>query len=110
MGLGMTTSTGRLAESAVHRGPRVKGASGRKRHAYETFAGHQFDTHGRLMRKTQVIHRADDRYSESVVNDETGEVVRLVDERLSAHTGHGSAKFMAAQSLEPLVQTPKDKS
>ena len=94
-GLEMTTASGRLAESAVHRGPRVKGTSGRTRHAYETFHGHQFNAHGRLMRKTQILHRVDDRYFESVVDDETGEVVWHVDERLSAHVGHGSAKFIA---------------
>jgi hypothetical protein len=103
-GHAVKVSAGPIAESAVHRGPKVAGASGRKRHAYQTFHGHQFNALGQLMRKTQIIYRADDRYFEFVVNEETGEVVRHADERLSEHAGHGSAKFNAAQLLEPMVQ------
>lgn len=40
----------------------------------------------------RVIDRQNDRYQEHIVNPRTGEVIRDVDEPLSEHIGHGSAK------------------
>jgi hypothetical protein len=47
---------------------------------------------GRWMGKLRVIDRQNDRYSERVVDPGTGEVVHLVDHRLSEHRDRGSAK------------------
>ena len=49
----------------------------------------------------RVINRLDDRYFERVTDKRTGEVIREVNERLSNHTGHGSAK--ANSSALPLT-------
>lgn len=38
------------------------------------------------------INRDNDHYYERIINKETGKVVREVEEPLTAHTGHGSAK------------------
>jgi len=46
----------------------------------------------RFVQKQRVIDRESDRYVERVADPDTGEVLRDVDEPLSAHRGHGSAK------------------
>lgn len=48
--------------------------------------------HGRWMLLTRTIDRANDWYSEKVVDPRTGEVVHQCEEPLSAHRGHGAAK------------------
>ncbi len=40
----------------------------------------------------RTIDRANNHYYERIINKETGEVVREVDERLTEHQGRGSAK------------------
>ena len=47
---------------------------------------------GRWMKKSRTIDRDGDRYTEKVVDPETGEVLRDVDEPLTQHRGRGSAK------------------
>jgi hypothetical protein len=47
---------------------------------------------GRWMKKYRLIDRDEDRYQERIVDGETGEVVHEVDEPLSQHQGHGSAR------------------
>jgi hypothetical protein len=47
---------------------------------------------GRLIHLTRTMDRANDWYSEKVVDLRTGEVVRQCEEPLSAHRGRGSAK------------------
>ena len=67
--------------------------SGRKRHSSELDFGHeQSRGTGRLVYKSREIDRENDRYHETVRDDETGEIIRDVAERLSDHQGHGSAK------------------
>lgn len=39
-----------------------------------------------------IVDRENDRYKETVINPETGEIVHFCDEPLSQHHGHGSAK------------------
>jgi len=46
----------------------------------------------RWMRRSRVIDRQGDRYTEAVVDPETGDVIHHCDEPLSEHRGHGSAK------------------
>lgn len=47
---------------------------------------------GRWAKLDRIVDREADRYYELVVDTETGEVLRYVDEPLSAHQGRGSAK------------------
>jgi hypothetical protein len=47
---------------------------------------------GRWMKLDQVIDRANNRYRKRVVDPETGQIVRDVDEPLDEHRGRGSAK------------------
>jgi hypothetical protein len=44
------------------------------------------------MKLRRIIDRRNNRYQELVVDPQTGETVREVDEPLSEHRGHGSAK------------------
>jgi hypothetical protein len=60
----------------------------------ETKAGDDLEREtGKWMRKQRIIDHSGDRYKEHIVDPESGRVVRDVDEPLSAHRGHGSAKF-----------------
>jgi hypothetical protein len=47
---------------------------------------------GRWMHREMTVDRENDRYTERIVDPESGEVIRDVDERLSDHRGHGDAK------------------
>ncbi len=47
---------------------------------------------GKIVEKTRVIHRANNVYTEKIV-DQQGNVLREVSERLTDHKGHGSAKL-----------------
>lgn len=47
----------------------------------------------RFVRKVRILDRDNDLYVEKVVDPETGEVLRDVEEPLSEHQGRGSAKF-----------------
>ena len=48
---------------------------------------------GKWMQKERVIDKDKDHYKEVVVDPETGQVIHRTEEPLSAHMGHGSAKF-----------------
>lgn len=66
---------------------------GFKKPIYEEVSGD--DLHrktGLWSRILRVIDRASNRYREEIVNSETGEVLRSVDEALTSHVGRGSAK------------------
>ena len=65
----------------------------RGRRSREIDQGH--DLHHRTGRWSllhRLIDRRNDRYQERIVDAETGQVLQEVDEPLSAHRGHGSAK------------------
>lgn len=47
---------------------------------------------GVAVERKMSIDRENDRYSETVTEYETGAVIQHCDEKLSEHTGHGSAK------------------
>ena len=47
---------------------------------------------GRFVDYERIIDRQNDRYYERIVDPETGEVLREIDEPLSEHIGRGSAK------------------
>lgn len=50
---------------------------------------------GKWMQKERVIDRDKNRYTEKVVDPDTGEVVHHCDEPLTDHVGHGSARLKA---------------
>lgn len=74
---------------------RAKGhQAGSNKVAFDTRSGASY------YRKDNVWHRlvrnidhVNDRYTETITIMKTGELVRQVDEPLSEHTGHGSAKY-----------------
>ncbi len=47
---------------------------------------------GQWLHLSRTIDRANDQYSEEVIDPRTGEIVHQCEEALSAHRGHGSAK------------------
>ena len=46
---------------------------------------------GRLVEKSRLIDRENDRYAEHIVDDTTRETIHRSEEPLSEHRGHGSA-------------------
>lgn len=84
-----------ISESVILRekiGLRLK-RPGHKKAIFESVSG--ADLHrktGRWNELIREIDRQNDRYREHIVNSETGEVIRSVDEPLTEHRGRGSAK------------------
>lgn len=69
------------------------GATGRRKWFVETFSGADWSHRlQRFVRKQRTIDRDNDCYVEKVVDPETDEVLRDVQEPLSDHRGRGSAK------------------
>ena len=66
---------------------------GHKRPIYESVSGEDFhrDT-GKWNEITREIDRENDRYREGIVNPQTGEIIRQVDEPLTNHRSRGYAK------------------
>lgn len=77
----------------VHEGFRAKSFPPNSR-KFETDvqSGEFSDKDGKIVNKNRVIDRNNDIYSEKIV-DESGNVLRDVNEKLTDHIGHGSAKF-----------------
>jgi hypothetical protein len=72
---------------------RHAGATGKRKWFIETFTGSELSRSlQRFMHKVRIIDRDNNRYVEKVVDPETGQVLRDVEEPLSEHQGHGSAK------------------
>jgi hypothetical protein len=66
---------------------------GHKKPIYESISGDDLHRNsGEWNNLTREIDRENNRYKEIIVNPNTGEVLRHVDEPLSEHTGRGSAK------------------
>ena len=66
---------------------------GVKKPIYESVAGDdQHRSSGQWNHLTREIDRESNRYREVIVNPQTGEVIRQVDEPLTSHVGRGSAK------------------
>jgi len=66
---------------------------GKGRPVVEAFGGDDLTVStGRWIHRDRLIDHESDRYRERVFDPQTGEVIRDVDERLSDHRGHGSAK------------------
>lgn len=66
---------------------------GHKRPFIEMFSGADFSHRlSKWMRKLRLIDRDRDIYHEEVTDPDTGEVIHKTKEKLTEHTGHGSAK------------------
>lgn len=64
---------------------------GNKRPLYESIAGDDlYRETGQWNKLTREIDREKDRYRETIVNAETGEIIRQCDEPLNEHIGRGS--------------------
>lgn len=93
-------STARAFEDEILETVNVRESLGMKaRHGptgrpfYETKSGADFHrTSGLWMQRDLVIDRDNDRYFERIIDPETGEVLRICEEPLSQHRGHGKAK------------------
>ncbi len=80
---------------------RHAGATGKRKWFIETFTGSELSRSlQRFMHKLRIIDRDNNRYAERVVDPQTGEVLRDVDEPLTGHRGHGSAKWARGQDDE----------
>jgi uncharacterized Ntn-hydrolase superfamily protein len=88
VGVSAKVEVGRIAAKGVSR----TGRKSKGKYAHESLRGHEFNVAGNLMRKERIIDRKNNFYKELVVNTDTGEIVRDVEQPLSDHTGHGSAK------------------
>jgi len=87
-GVSAKADVGRVAAKGVSRtGGKFKG-----KYAHEALRGHEFNVKGNLMHKERIIDRKNNHYKELVVNTDTGEIVRDIEQPLSDHTGRGSAK------------------
>ena len=88
VGVSANAEVGRVAAKGVSR----TGEKTRGKYDHEALRGHEFNVQGHLMRKDRIIDRKNNFYKELVVNTDTGELVRDVEQPLSEHTGYGSAK------------------
>jgi hypothetical protein len=78
----------------IHERARLRlreGEAGRWR--CETIAGQEYwKQGGKWVEKTRTVDRQENRYTERVVDPQTGEVIHECDEPLDAHRDHGFAK------------------
>jgi hypothetical protein len=83
------TAVGDVADKQYLKRGRRKGKP-----AIEVQTGYEFWYAGqsRKVRKTRIIDRQHNRYTETVIDDATGEVVHHAEGPLKDHIGHGSAK------------------
>jgi hypothetical protein len=69
--------------------------TGKSKIKIESFNGWELSKKiGRMMKKTRVIDRVNDRYQEEVIDPETGNSIHCCNEPLSKHEKHGSAKYL----------------
>lgn len=68
--------------------------NGKKKNCRDIVTGADYSKQcGKYVEKIRDINRTDDKYTEIVRDYETGEIIHFCNEKLSAHTGHGSAKL-----------------
>lgn len=81
-------------EIAFREHTRIKGrhAGESRSHFEERVGGSYFRKHGEWHHLFRLIDRENNRYVETIKRHSSGEVLRHVDEPLSEHLGHGSAK------------------
>ena len=89
-GVGWETDDPSLPSRKKQKKTRVEGSS-----------GSEWSTRlAKMVHKERLIDRKNNRYKESVTDIQTGEVIHEVDEPLSQHTGHGSAKTPKTSAQE----------
>jgi hypothetical protein len=88
-GVSAKVEIGRIAAKGFSR----RGEKKRGKYEREALRGHEFSKTGHLMYKERIIDRKNNCYKELVVDADTGQVTRNVEQLLSEHTGHGYAKF-----------------
>lgn len=54
---------------------------------------------GKWVHKERIIDKENNRYKETVIDEETGEIIHESDEPLEKHQGHGSAKFTKEEKI-----------
>ncbi len=70
---------------------------GKKKPTRESIYGDEISqATGKWIDKKRIIDRENDKYIETITDPETGEIIHHCDEKLSKHTGHGSAKIAKA--------------
>lgn len=88
-GVEARAESGRLAAKGLSRlGPRKRG-----KHRQEIVRGQEYSHTGQLVHKVRIIDRENNKYKELVSDADTGEIIRDVEQPLTDHTEHGSAKF-----------------
>ena len=86
--------------------PNLPSRKKQKKTRVEGIAGSEWsDSLQKMVHKERLIDRKNDRYREVVKDTKTGDVIHEVDEPLSQHTGHGSAKSQKASTSGPSQDT-----
>ena len=74
-----------------HKNPKL---SGRKKTLSKGFNSYSYSRDlGKLVNHQRFVDRQNDRYIEIVEDEDTGHLLHYCNETLSAHHGHGSAKY-----------------
>ncbi len=82
-----------VAGTDMHTKVYIAGKSRKKGVRFETKDGDSLSTdRGRFMKRHQLVDKENKWYKKTVVDPETGEVLRDIDEPLPDHKGRGSAK------------------
>ena len=89
-GASAKTKAGRVAARGVARTGRKR----RGKYEHEALRGYEFNVSGHLMKKERLLDRKNNLYIERIVDMDTGEVVRDIQEPLSDHRRRGAAKLI----------------
>lgn len=90
--VGMAISEGHVSRAAAKGKILARPRKGRRKHGFESIKGNEFSADNRFIFKERIIDRDNDLYMETIRDEDSGEILRAVKEKLSAHKGHGSAK------------------
>lgn len=81
---------GRVAQRGVSNFGEKRRSGKRNR---EEMRGFEFNQWGHLMSEVRIIDRKENLYKELVIDTDTGTIEKDVEQPLSEHRGHGSAKI-----------------
>ena len=95
-GVSAKAEIGRVAAKGVSR----IGKEPRKKCDCEVLCRLEFSSVAHLMQKEWIFDRKNDRYKELVINIDTGEIVRNVDESLSEHVPQNKKNKQLLKSLK----------
>lgn len=85
-------SQGKVGRLAAKGAVRKKSRKGRRKYGFESLKGNEFSVDGQFIYKEQIIDREKYLYKKLVINEDTGEVLRHVEHKLSEHKNRGSEK------------------